>query len=136
MLAPSIGLLADRLLATLVHLRHGATHDVLACWFNVGGSAVTRTIGEVRPLLAEQGCTVSHGLRLRTLAEVVGHPGAGGKSGIVDGTEIRARRAAAGRKNRDTFTSGRASRMRPRRWWSPTRTAGCCSATRPSSEAA
>ncbi|MFJ7264934.1 transposase family protein, partial [Streptomyces globosus] len=23
----------DRLLATLVHLRHGATHDVLACWF-------------------------------------------------------------------------------------------------------
>ncbi|MFM9734749.1 transposase family protein [Streptomyces niveiscabiei] len=25
----------DRLLATLVHLRHGATHDVLACWFGV-----------------------------------------------------------------------------------------------------
>ncbi|MFM9615497.1 transposase family protein [Streptomyces niveiscabiei] len=22
-------------MATLVHLRHGATHDVLACWFGV-----------------------------------------------------------------------------------------------------
>jgi hypothetical protein len=28
----------DRLLATLVHLRHGATHDVLACWFGVSRS--------------------------------------------------------------------------------------------------
>ncbi|WP_406142762.1 transposase family protein [Streptomyces anulatus] len=25
--------LVDRLLATLVRLRHGATHDVLACWY-------------------------------------------------------------------------------------------------------
>ncbi|MFF8848192.1 transposase family protein, partial [Streptomyces sp. NPDC015127] len=25
----------DRLLAALVHLRHGVTHDVLACWFGV-----------------------------------------------------------------------------------------------------
>ncbi|MGW5665937.1 transposase family protein [Streptomyces sp. NPDC003758] len=25
----------DRLLATLVHLRQGATHDMLACWFDV-----------------------------------------------------------------------------------------------------
>ncbi|MFE9399883.1 transposase family protein [Streptomyces flavidovirens] len=25
----------DRLLAALVHLRHGATHGVLACWFGV-----------------------------------------------------------------------------------------------------
>ncbi|MGV9816898.1 transposase family protein [Streptomyces cellulosae] len=23
----------DRLLAALVHLRHGVTHDVLACWY-------------------------------------------------------------------------------------------------------
>ncbi|WP_430477514.1 helix-turn-helix domain-containing protein [Streptomyces sp. P11-1] len=34
----------DRLLATLVHLRHGATHDVLACWFGVDRSTVTRAI--------------------------------------------------------------------------------------------
>ncbi|WP_234432547.1 helix-turn-helix domain-containing protein, partial [Streptomyces sp. NRRL S-378] len=31
----------DRLLATLVHLRHGATHDVLACWFGVDRSTIT-----------------------------------------------------------------------------------------------
>ncbi|WP_240804285.1 transposase family protein [Streptomyces sp. A0592] len=36
----------DRLLATLVHLRHGATHDVLACWFGVDRSTITRAIGE------------------------------------------------------------------------------------------
>ncbi|WP_371132078.1 transposase family protein, partial [Streptomyces sp. cf386] len=28
----------DRLLATLVSLRHGTTHDVLACWFGVDRS--------------------------------------------------------------------------------------------------
>ncbi|WP_405594641.1 transposase family protein [Streptomyces sp. NBC_01092] len=42
----------DRLLATLVSLRHGTTHDVLACWFGVDRSTITRAIGEVRPLLA------------------------------------------------------------------------------------
>ena len=82
----------DRLLATLVHLRHGATHDVLACWFGVDRSTITRAIGEVRPLLAERGCTVSPGLRLCTLADVIGHHGASGQTGIIDGTEIRVRR--------------------------------------------
>ncbi|MDX3772348.1 transposase family protein [Streptomyces sp. AK08-01B] len=82
----------DRLLATLVHLRHGVTHDVLACWFGVDRSAVTRAIGEVRPLLAERGCSISPGVRLRTLAEVVDHLGETGKTGIIDGTEIRVRR--------------------------------------------
>ncbi|MFJ4010351.1 transposase family protein [Streptomyces sp. NPDC090026] len=57
----------DRLLATLVHLRHGATHDVLVCCFGVDHSTVTRAIGEVRPLLAEHGCTVAPGHRLRSL---------------------------------------------------------------------
>ncbi|WP_285509853.1 transposase family protein, partial [Actinokineospora sp. NBRC 105648] len=32
----------DRLLATLVHLRHGVTHDVLAAWFGVDRSTITR----------------------------------------------------------------------------------------------
>ncbi|MFH8804890.1 transposase family protein [Streptomyces sp. NPDC017936] len=97
----------DRLLATLVHLRHGVTHDVLACWFKVDRATITRAIAEVRPLLAERGCTVSPGLRLRTLAEVIDHLGAGGKTGIIDGTEIRVRRPATGRKDRDTFISGK-----------------------------
>ncbi|WP_406065789.1 transposase [Streptomyces sp. NBC_01077] len=97
----------DRLLVTLVHLRHGSTHDVLACWFGVDRSTITRAIGEMRPLLAERGCTVSPRVRLRTLAEVVEHLGAGGKTGIIDGTEIRVRRPAAGRKDRDRFISGK-----------------------------
>ncbi|MFJ4868593.1 transposase family protein [Streptomyces sp. NPDC088757] len=68
---------------------------------------ITRAIGEVRPLLAERGCTISPGVRLRTLAEVIDHHGASGQTGIIDGTEIRVRRPAAGRKDRDTFISGK-----------------------------
>ncbi|MET7355529.1 transposase family protein [Streptomyces mirabilis] len=97
----------DRLLATLVSLRHGTTHDVLACWFGVDHSTITRAIGEVRPLLAQRGCTVAPDVRLCTLAEVVEYLGADGRTGIVDGTEIRVRRPAAGRKDRDKFVSGK-----------------------------
>ncbi|WP_240801109.1 transposase [Streptomyces cellulosae] len=97
----------DRLLATLVHLRHGVTHDVLACWFGVDRSTITRAVGEVRPLLAERGCTVSPDVRLRSLAEVIDHLGSSGTTGIVDGTEIRVRRPAAGSKDRDKFISGK-----------------------------
>ncbi|WP_107428683.1 transposase family protein [Streptomyces kebangsaanensis] len=97
----------DRLLVTLVHLRHATTHDVLACWFGVDRSTITRAIGEVRPLLAERGCTVSPGVRLRTLAEVVDHLGASGRTGLIDGTEVRVRRPAAGRRDRDKFISGK-----------------------------
>ncbi|MGV9816899.1 transposase family protein, partial [Streptomyces cellulosae] len=70
-------------------------------------STITRAVGEVRPLLAERGCTVSPGVRLRTLAEVIAHLGASGKTGIIDGTEIRVRRPAAGRKDRDRFIFGK-----------------------------
>ncbi|SCK62551.1 Helix-turn-helix of DDE superfamily endonuclease [Streptomyces sp. AmelKG-D3] len=97
----------DRLLATLVHLHHGVIHDVLACWFGVDRSTATRAVGEVRPLLAERGCTVSPDVRLRTLAEVVEHLGRAGKTGIIDGTEIRGRRPAVGRKDRERFISGK-----------------------------
>ncbi|GAQ72902.1 transposase DDE domain protein [Streptomyces turgidiscabies] len=97
----------DRLLATLVHLRHGATHDVLACWFGVDRSTITRAVNEVRLLLAERGCTISPDVRLRTLAEVIDHLGGTGKTGIIDGTEIRVRHPAQGRKDRDKFISGK-----------------------------
>ncbi|MFD7541387.1 transposase family protein [Streptomyces sp. NPDC059819] len=97
----------DRLLATLVHLRHGATHDVLACWFGVDRSTITRAIGEVRPLLAQRGCTVTPDIRLRSLAEVIEHLGANGPTGIIDGTEIRVRHPAVGGKDRDKFISGK-----------------------------
>ncbi|MFB7174160.1 transposase family protein [Streptomyces sp. NPDC056254] len=58
--------LADWLLATLVHLRHGATHDVLARWFGIDWSTIIRAICEVRPLPAARGCTIVTGVRLRT----------------------------------------------------------------------
>jgi hypothetical protein len=88
----------NRLLAALVHLRHGTTHDVLACWFGVDRSTMTRAIGEMRPLLAERGCTISSDVPLRNLAEVVDHLGATGKTGVFEGTEIRVRRSRKQRK--------------------------------------
>ncbi|MEV0415916.1 transposase family protein [Streptomyces sp. NPDC050448] len=97
----------DRLLATLVHFRHGVTHDVLACWFGVDRATITRAIGEVRPLLAALGCTIAASVRLRTLAEVIDHLGASGQAGIIDGTEIRVRRPAVGRRDREKFISGK-----------------------------
>ncbi|MER6738875.1 transposase family protein [Streptomyces puniciscabiei] len=131
-------LFGDRLLATLVHLRHGATHDVLACWFGVDRSTITRANG-CGPC-AERGCTVSPDVRLRTLAEVVDHLGASGEIGIVDGTEIRARRPAAGRKDRDRFISGKNKQNAVKAmvvtdgegrmlWCSPTRPASCADIT-------
>ncbi|WCN05307.1 transposase family protein [Streptomyces sp. M92] len=60
----------------------------------------------MRPLLAERGCTVSPDVRLRSSADVVDHLGASGTTGIVDGTEVRVRRPAAGRQDRDKFVSG------------------------------
>ncbi|MEV4062430.1 helix-turn-helix domain-containing protein [Nonomuraea dietziae] len=35
----------DRLLATLIHLRHGVTHDVLGCWFGVDRSCGCQELG-------------------------------------------------------------------------------------------
>ncbi|MFJ4428828.1 helix-turn-helix domain-containing protein [Streptomyces bobili] len=82
-------------MATLVHLRHGATHDVLACWFGVDRSIITRAIGEVRPLLAMRGCTVASDVRLRTLAEIIDHLGASGQAsrgpGHANANHARAR---------------------------------------------
>jgi hypothetical protein len=81
---------------------------VLACWFGVSRSTITRAIGEVRPLLAERGCTVESGIRLHTGADVVAHLGAGGQLGLLDATEVRVRRPAAGRAGRRRFVSGKA----------------------------
>ncbi|MFI0797189.1 transposase family protein [Micromonospora rubida] len=97
----------DRLLATLVHLRHGLTHDVVAAWFGVHRSTITRSINEVRPLLAERGCRVNGGIRLRTLADVVAHLGHHPRA-LMDATEVRVRRPIAGRPGRDRFVSGKA----------------------------
>ncbi|WP_256332971.1 transposase family protein [Streptomyces sp. 2131.1] len=62
----------DRLLATLAHLRHGATHDMLACWLGGDRSTIARASG-VFPApgrigdgpRVEAGCWTSPGLRSR-----------------------------------------------------------------------
>ncbi|MFE3169446.1 transposase family protein [Streptomyces sp. NPDC059224] len=97
----------DRLLATLVHLRHCTTHDVLACRFGVDRSTITRAIVEVRAPARRAGMhrqprrsAAKSGRSRRSL-------GVTGKAGIIDGTEIRVRRPAAERKDRDRFISGK-----------------------------
>ncbi|MGW1409818.1 hypothetical protein [Streptomyces sp. NPDC002403] len=42
-------------------------------------SAITRAVGEIRPLLADRSCRIEGGLRLRTLADVITHRGATGQ---------------------------------------------------------
>ncbi|MEU7617376.1 transposase family protein [Micromonospora rifamycinica] len=78
----------DRLLATLVHLRHGLTHDVVAARFGVHRSTISRSIAEIPPLLAERGCRVRDGVRTRTLADVVAHLGYHPQA-LMDATEVR-----------------------------------------------
>lgn len=97
----------DRLLATLVHLRHRLTHDVIAAWFGVHRSTISRSIAEIRALLAERGCRVRDGVRLRTLSDVVAHLGRHPQA-LMDATEVRVRRPVAGRAGRDRFVSGKA----------------------------
>ena len=74
---------ADRLTATLIHLRHDLPHSALGLLFGVGRSTTTRAIGEMRRLLAERGCAVPDraGLRPRTLADVLPSPSSSASSG-------------------------------------------------------
>lgn len=97
----------DRLLVTLVHLRHATTHDVLAAWFGVNRSTITRAINEIRPLLADRGCRVEQGIRLRTVADVVAHLDSVRRTALMDATEIRVRRPSAKRAGRQQFVSGK-----------------------------
>ncbi|MFJ8133959.1 transposase family protein [Streptomyces hydrogenans] len=99
----------DRLVATLIHLRHDLPHSVLALLFDVDRSTVTRAVGEIRGLLAERGCAVPDrpGLRLRTLADVFAYAQAEGIKLRLDAAEIHTRRPAAGRGRRRAFVSGK-----------------------------
>ncbi|WP_197523238.1 helix-turn-helix domain-containing protein [Actinokineospora pegani] len=72
----------NRLSATLVCLSHNATRDVLAAWFRVDRSTVTRAVNAIRPLLAERGCRIEGGVRLRTLAGVIAHLDHTGLTGV------------------------------------------------------
>ncbi len=97
----------DRLLATLVHLRHATTHDVLAAWFRVNRSTITRAINGIRPLLADRGCRIESGARFKTIAEVVAYLYHTRLTGLMDATEIRVRCPTVKRAGRYQFISGK-----------------------------
>ena len=62
------------MIVTLVILRFQLRHAALAVFYGVHRSAITRAVGEIRPLLAQRGFAVpgQPGLRLQTLADVFG----------------------------------------------------------------
>ncbi|MFF9490738.1 transposase family protein [Streptomyces sp. NPDC014676] len=101
--------LVDRLVATLIHLRHDLPHPVLALLYEADRSTVTRAVGEVRRLLAQRGFAVADrpGVRLRTLEDVFAYAQAEGVRLRLDATEVQVRRPAAGRGGRKAFVSGK-----------------------------
>jgi hypothetical protein len=99
----------DRLLVTLVHLRHQLPHAALAELHGVDRSTVSAAIREVRPLLAARGFAVPDrpGVRLRTLGDVFAYAAAEGVALRIDGTEVQVRRPRAGHPGRKAFVSGK-----------------------------
>ncbi|MEU2390433.1 transposase family protein [Streptomyces sp. NPDC007369] len=80
---------------------------------NASRSSPARSFPRIRqqPFLhaayVARGCSINPDVRMRPLAEVIDHLGATGRTGIIDGTEIRVRRPAVGRRDRDKFSSGK-----------------------------
>ncbi|MEV6576276.1 transposase family protein [Streptomyces sp. NPDC051577] len=99
----------DRLLVTLVHLRHQLPHAVLAELYGVDRSTVSSAIREVRALLAARGFAVPDhpDLRIRTLEDLFAYAEAEDVVLRVDGTEVQVRRPRAGRPGRKAFVSGK-----------------------------
>jgi DDE superfamily endonuclease/Helix-turn-helix of DDE superfamily endonuclease len=99
----------DRVLVTLVHLRHQLPHAALAELYGLERSTITRAIGEIRPLLAERGFAIPDrpGVRLRTLADVFAYADAENITLRIDGTETQVRRPQANRPGRRAFISGK-----------------------------
>ena len=99
----------DRVIVTLVYLRHQLPHAALAALYQVGRSTVTRAVHEIRPLLAARGFAVPHhpDLRLRTLADVFAYASSGGVELRIDGTEVQVRRPRASKPGRKAFVSGK-----------------------------
>ncbi|WP_207786268.1 transposase family protein [Micromonospora globispora] len=99
----------DRLLVTLVHLRHQLPHAALAELYGVDRSTVSAAIREVRPLLTARGFAVPDrpGPRLRALEDLFAYADVEGVDLRIDGTEVQVRRPRAGRPGRKAFVSGR-----------------------------
>ncbi|MFI7438043.1 hypothetical protein [Micromonospora haikouensis] len=77
---------------------------MVAAWFGMHRSTISRSIAEISPLLAERGCRTRDGARLRTHSDVVAHLGHHPQA-LVDATEVRVRRPVAGRAGRDRFVA-------------------------------
>ncbi|MFJ2024437.1 transposase family protein [Streptomyces sp. NPDC087897] len=99
----------DRLLATLIHLRTGLTHEATGVICEVGSSTIGRAISEIRPLLAERGFAIPDrpGLRLHTLEDVFACAAAENIALRIDGAETQVRRPRADRPGRRGFVSGK-----------------------------
>nr|ALD83682.1 transposase [Streptomyces sp. CNH365] len=99
----------DRLLATLVHLRTGLTHEALGVMYEVGSSTIGRAIREIRPLPAARGFAVPDrpGVRLRNLEDVFAYAAAENITLRIDAMETQVRRPQANRPGRRAFVSGK-----------------------------
>ena len=99
----------DRVIVTLVHLRHDLPHAVLGLLYGVDRSTITRAVKEVRSLLAARGFAVPDrpGIRLRTLADVFAYAQAENVVLRLDATEVQVRRPAAHQSGRRAFVSGK-----------------------------
>lgn len=94
--------LFDRLLVTLVRLRHQLPYAVLAEPFPVDRSTVSGATRQASPLLAARGFAVPDraGLRLKTLEDVFAYAEAEDVKLPMDGAENQVRRPQAGRPGR------------------------------------
>jgi hypothetical protein len=99
----------DRVLVTLVKLRHNLPDAALAELYGVDRSTVSGAIRQIRPLLAARGFAVPDrpGVRLRTLEDVFAFAEAEGVKLRIDGTDVQVRRPVAGRPGRKAFISGK-----------------------------
>lgn len=97
------------LVATVIHLRHDLPHADPGLLFDADRSAITRATGQLRTLLAERGSRPQavHGVRLRTVEDVVAYARADGVELRLDATEAQVRRPRTGRGGRRVFVSGK-----------------------------
>ncbi|MGW4519330.1 transposase family protein, partial [Streptomyces sp. NPDC004393] len=100
---------ADRVLVTLVKLRHDLPDAALAELYGVDRSTISGAVRQIRPLLAARGFAVPDRprVRLRTVADVFAYAEAEGVELHVDGTDVQVRRPKAGRPGRKAFVSGK-----------------------------
>jgi Helix-turn-helix of DDE superfamily endonuclease len=99
----------DRIVLTVVHLRHQLPHAALAQLYTLGRATISDALGQIRPLLAERGFAVPDrpGVRLPALADVFAYAAAEGITLRIDGSKTKVRRPAAHRPGGRAFVWGK-----------------------------